>query len=296
MEQGRQPGPADLRGGQPPNGAIIDYYLKADAKTATITVVDQAGKTVRQLTDVPKAAGVNRTEWDLRFDAPRNTGPNPFAALMARQARGRRGQAARRGGGFGFGGGAPYVLPGNYTVRLAVDGQEVSKPVTVRLDPRADVPMTDLAAQLDQALELQQLQGQVAGMIARTDDLMRQLTNLQQRLRGPRQSPDQADLAGIVQTALEKLKTLRDTKMTRPAPVMNYRQYPRLAEEVRTVLGIVNGDPFPPTDGATLRYKELVSEQAAVQGELDAIVTNEIAKINQAMASSPYISAGGPIR
>ncbi len=279
----------------PPAGAILDYYLKADAKTVTITIVDQAGKTVRQLTDVPKTAGVNRVEWDLRFDAPRDDLPTGFAPPA--QPRGRRGQAARRGGGgFRFGGGAPYVLPGNYTVRLAVDGQDVSKPVTVRMDPRADVPMTDLAAQLDQTLELQGLQGKVTAMVARTDSLMRQLTNLQQRLRGPRQSPDQADLAGIVKTALEKLKTLRDTKMTRPAPVMNYRQYPRLSEEVRSVLRIVNGDPFPPTEGAKLRYTELVSEQAAIQGELDAIVANEIAKINQAMATAPYISAGGPIR
>jgi hypothetical protein len=41
-----------------------------------------------------------------------------------------------RGGGGGGRGGAPMLPPGQYTVRLTVDGQTYTQPVTIKPDPR----------------------------------------------------------------------------------------------------------------------------------------------------------------
>jgi len=269
----------------PPNGALITYHLKSEVKDLALTIIDKSGKTVRTIRNAPGAAGVNRSVWDLRHDPP----PSPAGAPVA------------GGGGFG-GGGAVAVLPGEYTVTLRADGREVSKPVSVRIDPRVEITAAELQAQYDLAVQLQELSTKATVMVARVDDLTRQLTALQQRISQRRTliagggaaappTPETTDMAGAVKAALEKLKTLRDTRLARPLPGLGYRQYPRLQEEIRTVFSIVNGDPFPPTEGAKVRDKELVDETNQLAAELNEIIGKEIGFINQAMAKMQYIAA-----
>jgi len=57
------------------------------------------------------------------------------------------------------------------------------------------------------------------------------------------------------------------------------------------VFGIVNGDPFPPTEGAKVRYQELVDETNQLAAELNDLIGKEIGFINQAMAKMPYVQA-----
>jgi photosystem II stability/assembly factor-like uncharacterized protein len=87
-----------------PGGAAISYYLKSAATTEVkITVTDATGRAVASLTG-PKTAGINRVEW-----------PTPIAG-------GRGG-----GGGGGGRGGAGAPQPGVYTVKLSVDGKELTR-------------------------------------------------------------------------------------------------------------------------------------------------------------------------
>ncbi len=126
----------------PPSGAIIDYYLKADVSgPLTIEILDPAGEVIRKYSSEDKptpvnpdtlnipafwvrtpeplstAAGMHRWIWDLRPTPP----PRP---------------AGGGGGGFGGRGGAPLVLPGRYTVRLTVGGASYTQPLMVKSDPR----------------------------------------------------------------------------------------------------------------------------------------------------------------
>jgi photosystem II stability/assembly factor-like uncharacterized protein len=125
----------------PPFGAVIDYYLKANASgPLKIEIVDPAGDVIREYSSEDKplpvnletlnipaywvrtpeslstAAGMHRWIWDLRpTPAPRPAG----------------------GGGFGARGGAPFVLPGSYTIRLTAGGKSYSQRLLVRADPRS---------------------------------------------------------------------------------------------------------------------------------------------------------------
>ena len=58
------------------------------------------------------------------------------AADPAAAAGGRAGRGGRGGGGGGGRGGAQGLAPGGYTLRLTVDGQTLTQPVTVKPDPR----------------------------------------------------------------------------------------------------------------------------------------------------------------
>jgi hypothetical protein len=125
-----------------PFGAMIDYYLKANASgPLTLEILDPAGEVIRKYSSEDKgppvnletlnipaywvrpfeplstAAGMHRWIWDLR--------PTPPA------------RPASGGGGGGFGRtGAATVLPGTYTVKLSVGGKNYTQPLIVKLDPR----------------------------------------------------------------------------------------------------------------------------------------------------------------
>jgi photosystem II stability/assembly factor-like uncharacterized protein len=128
----------------PPYGALIDYYLRANASgQVTLEILDPSGEVIRRyssddkspLVDPDKlnipafwvrapeplsaAAGMHRWVWDLRPTPPQRP-------------------AGGGGGGGGFGGrGVSAVLPGTYTVRLTASGKSYTQPLIVKMDPRA---------------------------------------------------------------------------------------------------------------------------------------------------------------
>ena len=273
----------------PPQGAIVDYYLKtAPTGDATISIADKSGKTIRTLRTVPKVAGVNRATWDLRYEGPRQ----PAAAQ-------RRAHDEEDEGGFArFGAQGPFVLAGEYTVTLSVAGKELKRSVSVEMDPRTQVPMSDLTTQLETGLQLRDLSERVGSTIERTNDVIQQLTQLAERVKpgGPDASmPNARGVNELATATIDLLKTLRDEQMVRPIPNLGYRQYPRLREEVQSVYGMVTRPPNRPTDGQALRTRELVDEADKVVGALNRILTDQVGKLNQLLTSTPRISAA-PIK
>jgi len=141
----------------PPAGAFIDYYLRTAATgPVTIAIVDGSGRAVRTesserrpvsaetpqtvsmlwrraVEPLSAAAGLHRWVWDFRGDEPEPAG-EPGRGGGA----GRAGGAGRGGGGGGGRGRgiAPMVPPGEYTIKLTVNGKTYSQPLVVRPDPR----------------------------------------------------------------------------------------------------------------------------------------------------------------
>jgi len=132
---------------------VIEYNLRDPAAgPARITVTDASGKIVRELTG-PANRGVNRVDWDLRYQSPVDSaGSIPASPRGAGAGAGGRGAAAGRGGppaavpvGFpargegGFRGGppvGPLVMPGSYHVQVAVPG--IATPLSGTLVVDAD--------------------------------------------------------------------------------------------------------------------------------------------------------------
>ncbi len=161
--------PDEAMGKNPPDGAIINYYLKAaEADPVTLEIFDSAGKLVRSYSSAdalprPDAnpaipaywvrpfqplsgqAGMHRFVWDLRRPAIRSAGGEfgggyPISAIPNDTPRGPQG---------------PLVAPGFYSVKLTVKGRSFTQPLTVRMDPRAKTPLTQFAltAALYQAMQ-----------------------------------------------------------------------------------------------------------------------------------------------
>jgi photosystem II stability/assembly factor-like uncharacterized protein len=164
----------------PPKGAVIHYYLDKKVKDAiTLEVVDAAGKVVRSLTSkkvntgepaedhpdapserykqtiLPTKAGLHRVVWDLRYNG----------ADIIKGAKIDAGNPLM----------GPLVTPGGYTLKLTVAGKTLTTAAEVRLDPRVQLPTTDLADQLKLALDIRDDLSRVSGIVNRLRAVKSQL-------------------------------------------------------------------------------------------------------------------------
>ncbi|MEP6729547.1 MAG: sialidase, partial [bacterium] len=144
-------GDAVFVGQNPPNDAVITYYLKkrhifGDMK---IEVLDSAGHVVGTLPS-SKRRGLSRVTWSMRMKAP----TVPAAASAA--------------GGASIG---PRVLPGTYTVRMTKDNQVYSTSLQVLPDARTPHTAADRKAQFDLGVKLSGMLGEMAAAVDRMNDI-----------------------------------------------------------------------------------------------------------------------------
>ncbi|MGH7648750.1 MAG: WD40/YVTN/BNR-like repeat-containing protein, partial [Gemmatimonadaceae bacterium] len=142
----------------PPDGLLIYYTLAAPPRgDITLDVIDASGTVVRHLSSapikplaeaaappepnfwlatpqpMPAAVGLNRVNWDLRWDPPPAFGHtyeiNANAGLTPASPEG------------------PMALPGVYTLKLTANGTTYTQTATVRNDPRSPATAVALRAQ-----------------------------------------------------------------------------------------------------------------------------------------------------
>jgi photosystem II stability/assembly factor-like uncharacterized protein len=202
------PLPPDEPGGQnPPDGAIIDYYLKTSASgPVTLEILDSGGRTIRRYSsndplETPNAAtapvplywyrppkglassaGMHRFVWDLHYQPLPSSGGR--GAGLPMQAIAHDTAPAPN---------SPWVAPGEYAVRLTVDGIAFTQPMNVRMDPRVKATEAELKEQGNLSLELYNgvLYAQAAVQDLRA--LRARLRSLQEKARGGTAEKDLAD-------------------------------------------------------------------------------------------------------
>jgi photosystem II stability/assembly factor-like uncharacterized protein len=214
-------------GENPPQSAILSYFVKDKAADVTLKISEPTGRAIREIA-IPADeidAGINSACWDLRVDPA----PVPDTGRGNRGG-GRAGNAARRDdpfgygcgsgggggrGGFGGGGGAPgpMVLGGTYTVSLVVNGKTVdSKPLRVVSDPEIALTEAQRKQLFDMALEMHELQkraNEAAGGVA---SLNRQIAQLASQVAS------NTDLPADVKAAFDTLKTDTAALLTKLPP------------------------------------------------------------------------------
>ncbi len=181
--------PDEPRSPNPPDGAILNYWLGRPAGTPVVLeILDSTGAVVRRYASddsvppirdegnvpalwirpvrVPSTEpGMHRFVWDLRYPPPPVAHVGyPIAAVPGDTPRVPRG---------------PWVLPGRYQVRLTADGRSLTQPLTVRMDPRVRTAMADLRRQLVLSRRM------VAG-VGRANDALARLRTLRDSLRARR--------------------------------------------------------------------------------------------------------------
>jgi photosystem II stability/assembly factor-like uncharacterized protein len=151
-------------GPNPPNGAIITYFLKnkpAEKERVKITVADKDGKVIRDI-DGTGDAGMNRVTWDFKMrsvnEAPRETEATTAGATAGGGVtEAATEQASEQGGGFGGFQGGLRVEPGEYTVKVSEGKNEQSTKVVVVEDPRIEMSPEDRTARRQALNQLSQM-------------------------------------------------------------------------------------------------------------------------------------------
>lgn len=156
--------PEEPTGQNPPDGAIIDYYLPKDAQEVVLEVFNAQKELVNTFrsdailkqpdtTQLPHPTywmkplvkpssqkGHQRYIWNLRYADP--PGAKLSYAIAAVQNSTPDGPVG------------PFVAPGTYTIRLTVDGAVSEQKMRVRLDPRSKLTVDDLNMQTTLSLSV----------------------------------------------------------------------------------------------------------------------------------------------
>jgi len=189
------PLPPDFPAGQnPPDGAILDYYLGSAASSpVTLEIRDNAGKVVRRYSSENKpqpispdlsiptywvrppqwlsnTAGMHRFVWDLHYTPVPGIAPSyPIAAVPHNTAPAPT---------------SPWAMPGQYTVVLTAGGKTYTQPLAIKMDPRVKTPLAGLREQFTESMRLYEPLLQVSPAFDQATGLRKQLAALKKQAQG----------------------------------------------------------------------------------------------------------------
>jgi len=264
----------------PPEGALIHYTLKSAAKEdVKITVLDREGRTIREWIG-PREAGLNRTNWDLRYPPP----------------------VPQVGGGGGFFGPppGPRVLPGEYRVKIAAGGREATTAVKVEDDPRIQISEADRRAQLDALLLLGRLLTAVDNGQKTAYVLKNQLSSLQDSLKKVPSVPEAVTAA--TKSLTEKVDQLegklsrtggRQTPLGAAGPPPRGTPTP-LYVRLNRLYGGLESYSEAPSQEQLERIEGLSREARGLVAQLNTVIDEEVPSLNRLMNqnSVPQLQPG----
>ena len=171
----------------PPDGAIIDYYIKSDLSgPATLEILGEKGRVIRKYSstdavrpiqdegNVPyywfrpsqvlaTTAGLHRYVWDLHFEQPPGGGCTlPISATPHNT------KCEPEG---------PWVAPGQHSAKLTIGGKSYTQTFTVRMDPRVKTPAVDLQQQYTLSIGLYDAAYEAVARIAQAHTIRIQLAD-----------------------------------------------------------------------------------------------------------------------
>ena len=249
----------------PEYGTYINFSLNNNAEEPVkVEIKDQNGQLVTTLVHKEAKKGINRIVWDLGHEGAK--------ALQNKVEE-----------GFSYGGIRPKVAPGTYTANLDYMGQLLTTEIQVSGDSRIEMSQTDYEAKVDALLHLRDLLSETHEFIDYVSSVIDQTARLKEKL----ESHNQGDTS-TVEALHKELSGFKDEHLMRPPPSMNYRQRPRLREEIRSLMRAIDNTTNPPTIPQLERIESLKAELIQHQKTMETMEV-QVNKINTSHSSLPQI-------
>ena len=274
--------PDEPTGKNPPDGAIIDYYLANDPPgPVTLEIQDSQGRLVRRYssTDKPEqtleqlekqliplywirmprvlsaAAGMHRWVWDLHYPAPLTDHHEyPISAVPNDTPRVPQG---------------PLALPGNYTVKLTADGQSFTAPLEIKMDPRVSTSPEGLAQEFDFEVRLSKLMSSSTQATREARSMQDQLEKLT-----PQASGSVADAIKGFSKKLDVLMKGSPNDQSKPT-------WPRVSGAVSGLYGAVGQADAAPTAAQAAAIAQVEEEFSAVSKDLENLKSSDLPALNR---------------
>jgi photosystem II stability/assembly factor-like uncharacterized protein len=256
-----------------------------------ISVYDKDGKLVREL-DGPGKAGVNRTNWDLRWNSPAVPTPEQLEAAAA---------------GFDFGPRGPLVEPGKYTIKIKAGSKEGTQEVVVEDDPRMQMSPADRAAR-SEAIQQLYVMAKTADKDRKTIEGIKEgLKTAREQWKKDADKPDAPKIPAEIQKAAEELqknvdavaeKYVREQQgLGNAGPPFEWKPQP-LPLQVQSLLRELDGFWEAPGGQQKEKLAELTPLVSEASAKVKKIAEQDLPALNKKMndAGIPHIVPTPPQR
>jgi photosystem II stability/assembly factor-like uncharacterized protein len=273
----------------PPDGAIVDYYLGHDASNpVTLEILDARGQVVRKFSSADKPdvteeelkkqliplywprpfralsteAGMHRWVWDLHYPAPTSTRHDyPISAIPGDTPR------------YPLG---PTVLLGSYTARLTANGKTYTASFTVKMDPRVKISAVGLEKKF-------QLEKRLAASLSETSQAVLQAGSLRDSLQKLSQQAS-GETNSSLQAFQNKLAALLGGSPG--SSTAGEITLTRVNGEVQVLYGQVWQADAEPTAAQSVAAASAESEASNAMKKWDTLKTSDLSALNQALRSA----------
>ncbi|PYU61123.1 MAG: hypothetical protein DMG55_08760 [Acidobacteria bacterium] len=277
-------------GKNPPDGAIIDYYLTNAAKAPVkLEIFDAQDHLVRRYSSSDKpeplektasehpipmywvrpapllsaGEGMHRFVWDLHYAPPDSLGHEfPISAIVHDTPKYPLGA---------------WALPGNYTAKLTVDGKSFSQQFVVKMDPRIRASLIDLRKQF----EMQS--GAVEGMNKSFGALLQVRsvrTQLKERSAKAGKGTLVDTMAALDKQAAELEGAAQSNFFGLPPGAKRPEDFSSLNQHFGGILAVADSADAAPTAQATAVFKELQEDLERLAERWTRIRQQDIPALN----------------
>ena len=274
----------------PPDGAILDYYLPRASSPVTVEILNAHGQLVRKFSSTDKPyvtdeelkkqliplywlrpfqalsadAGMHRWVWDLHYPAPDSTRHEyPISAFP--------GDTPRLPLG-------PTAMPGTYTARLTVDGKSYTAPFVLKMDPRVKTSTAGLERKF-------QLETRLASLLTQTSEAVQQAGSVRdplQKVSGEATGP----MRDSIQAFQNKFLTLLGAPAGFLAPPANENTLTRANSQVAVLYGQIWQVDADPTSSQSEAFAAIERDAADVMKRWDAFRTTDLPALNHSLGGA----------
>jgi len=268
-------------GQNPPNGSVINYYLKEKPdKPMTLEFLDEKGVLIRKFmskkegeesspppqrmffapppSHIDAEAGMNRFVWNMRYPDARRV---PNAILWGGRLSG------------------PLAVPGMYQVRLTVGEKVMTQMWEWKKDPRLATSKEDFQKQFDFLIEIRDKVNEINTAIIKLRDVKKQINDLANKIEDHSKAEEAIEAGKVLKTKLEKIEdVLIQSKSKSGQDPLNYPIL--LDNKIAALASVVDSADARPTDQSFEVFKYLSGQADAEIEKLKAFLEKDLPAFN----------------
>ena len=253
-------------GTNPPDGAIIYYYLNEDVSDEIkVDITDSKNKLLKSFSSIScselsSKKGINRLVWDLRDEEVKELddsvgGASPFGAQNT----------------------GILLPPGDYKLKMASKGFESSAVLQVVKDPRTDASTEDLNEQYRLQDKIREKYSETYENVQKLRSVRKQLNDWLTKAKGLKDENKLAEKINQIETALADIENhfvpfKSAGKQPRGIPVGLYFK-------LKELMGVVASGDYAPTAPSYELLEDLSTRLEEKFNELDKIYKEQIKEV-----------------
>jgi hypothetical protein len=273
-------------GKNPPDGAVLNYFLPANASgEVRLEIYDENEKLVKSYSSTAKprepegtpyvaeywiakpqplsnTPGMHRFVWNLRYADPcaihsQNPYNYPISAIVGATPLPPEG---------------PLVLPGKYEVRLKTGGQTLRQPLEVKMDPRVRVARNELQSSLD-------LQLKISALLEKSFEGNQQVKELRQRLGESLKRPKE-DPVAVAAKALDQRAAAMAGEATEILQTPKTATFTAMNDSLTALIALVDGADFAPSEESFAAYRRICRGTNEAVAAWQDLKSKDVAALN----------------